>query len=239
MEASTKFSLPDLGQAMTLGRLIRPFDHWRLFSDLKGSARFIDIETEGLALSDPITMVGVSDGFSTHVLVSGRDLTRQRLAEELAGARLLVTFNGASFDLPRLRQAFPSLPWHLPHLDLALMGRRVGLCGGLKAIQRAVGYRRPPDLRDITGAGAVKLWNAHLSGDPIALATLIRYNRTDTESLVGLADLIVERLTQHDGEEGWIPRLNGNAACADGSYFGQQLRNPPTRAVPRLRLASA
>ena len=47
---------------------------------------------------------------------------------------------------PRLRRAFPGLPWDLPHLDLAVAGRHVGLRGGLKSIERRLGWQRPGEL---------------------------------------------------------------------------------------------
>ena len=179
---------------MALGKLLRPTEQWRLFRELKDQARYLDIETLGLAIDDPITMVGVCDGLFTSVLVAGRDLTTRRLAQELSGARLLVTFAGASFDLPRLRRAFPNLPWDLPHLDLAILGRSVGLRGGLKAVERALGWRRPAEVSACNGKEAVQLWRAHQAGDRRALLKLIRYCRADVASLPGLAEGIVARL---------------------------------------------
>ena len=121
-----RWRAPDQAQAASLARMVTAFEHWRLFPDLRGGARFVDIETGGLDEADPITLVGISDGHHVTVLVRGRDLTRRRLADELVDAKLLVTFNGAAFDLPRLRAAFPGLPWDLPHFDLARPAARSG-----------------------------------------------------------------------------------------------------------------
>lgn len=193
--------------ALALARLLPPSEHWRLYADLKDRVRFIDIETTGLAPEDLITLVGISDGFTSTVLVRGRDLHRERMAALLDGAGLLVTFNGKSFDLPRLRRAFPGLPWHLPHFDLAVEGRRLGLGGGLKKVERRLGYTRPRDLRGVDGPGAVRLWRAHCQGDPRALRRLVRYCRADVRALVHLAERIYERLERRHGPEGpgWLP----------------------------------
>lgn len=204
---NSKRSTPPLDDAVALGRLLEPGEQWRLYYELRDSARYLDIETLGLAMEDPITMVGISDGMFTKVLVEGRDLSARRLAEELAGARLLVTFAGAGFDLPRLRRAFPSLPWSLPHLDLAIAGRHVGLRGGLKGVERALGWRRPPEVTSCNGKEAVRLWRSHLAGNPRALTRLIRYCRADVASLPPLAEKIVERLAAQEAPSrphGWL-----------------------------------
>lgn len=196
--------LPPQVHALTLGRLVSPREHWRLFPELRSEARYIDIETTGLDPRDPITLVGVSDGHATCVLVRDRGLTARALREVLADARLLVTWNGGGFDLPRLRASFPGLPWDLPHFDLAVAGRQVGLGGGLKAVERAVGITRPRDLQGVGGLEATRLWQDHVAGDEGALRRLVRYCRADVESLVALAPRLHRRLLADDGAD---PRL--------------------------------
>jgi len=199
---------PEPDQARTLARLVPPGEHWRLFADLRDRVRFLDIETLGLALEDPITVVGISDGQACSTLVRGRDLTRERLARALHGAGLLVTFNGTGFDVPRLRRAFPGLAWDLPHFDLAVEGRRLGLHGGLKRVERRLGYTRPRDLRGADGPEAVRLWRAHGAGDPRALRRLVRYCQADVQALVHLAERIHARLLRQFPPQGggWLPR---------------------------------
>lgn len=196
--------LPPQVHALALGRLVSPREHWRLFPELRSEARYIDIETTGLDPRDPITVVGVSDGHATCVLVRDRGLTPRALREVLADARLLVTWNGGGFDLPRLRASFPGLPWDLPHFDLAVAGRQVGLGGGLKAVERAVGITRPRDLQGVNGLEAARLWQDHVAGDEAALRRLVRYCRADVESLVSLAPRLHRRLADADDRD---PRL--------------------------------
>jgi hypothetical protein len=189
--------------------LVRATDQWRLYPDLAENVRYLDIETLGLAPDDAITMVSMSDGYSTTTLVSGVDLCRENLARLLDGAGLLVSFNGIAFDVPRLKRAFPGLNWDLPHFDLAIEGRRVGLRGGLKRVERRLGYTRPRPLRGVDGAHAVRLWRDHMRGDAGALRRLMRYNRADVESLVFLADRIYDRLDSQAEDcdsAGWLRR---------------------------------
>ncbi|MBX3468776.1 MAG: ribonuclease H-like domain-containing protein [Planctomycetes bacterium] len=197
--------VPPLAHARALGRLVRRHEHWRLFPELRRAARYLDIETTGLDPRDPITVVGVSDGRTTCVLVRGLGLSTRALAGVLADARLLVTFNGTGFDLPRLQASFPGLPWDLPHFDLAVEGRQVGLGGGLKAVERTLGHVRPRELQGLGGLEAARLWRAYQGGDAAALRRLVRYCRADVEALVALAPRIHARLSRAaDGDDGHL-----------------------------------
>jgi uncharacterized protein YprB with RNaseH-like and TPR domain len=70
--------------------------------------------------------------------------------------------------------------------------RRLGLTGGLKAVERAVGIDR--DRPDLSGEDAVRLWREYRRGDERAFETLVSYNRDDTENLRTLADVVASRL---------------------------------------------
>lgn len=208
--AAREARAPGLLEARGLARLVPEDEHWRLFPELRPWALYLDIETTGLAEEDPITVVGVGglrprvgDGGlrpRAHALVRGRNLTRPAILRALRGARLLVTFNGTTFDLPRLRRAFPDLPWDLPHVDLAVCGRRVGLHGGLKGVERLLGRTRPPALEGLDGAGAARLWRMHEAGVGGARRLLARYCRADVEGLMELAPLIHARMLDVLGE---------------------------------------
>jgi len=169
-----------------------PQDQWRLFSE--GGVRYLDIETTGLAHDAQITVVGVSNGRRTTTLVAGQTLTAANLRLALAGAKLLVTFNGDRFDLPRLRTAFPQLDWSVPHFDLAREGHAVGLGGGLKALQRRLDLPRDPSLDGCDGSLAPELWARSQEGDARSLSKLRRYCRADVEALIELAPVVYRRL---------------------------------------------
>jgi len=166
-------------------------ERWRLYEDFREGACFFDIETTGLdQRRDRVTCVSFHRGGDTETLVRGDDLTRGNLRERLE-APLLVTFNGASFDVPFLEASF-DLSIDRPHLDLMYPCRRAGLTGGLKAIEPEVGVER--DRPDISGRDAVRLWREHERGVDGALETLVSYNREDAVNLRTVADGTVARL---------------------------------------------
>ena len=161
-------------------------ERWRAYGDFRDDAAYLDIETTGLNWSgDLTTLVGVSDGRRFRTYIRGVDL--DELASDLRRYKLLVTFNGTHFDLPVLRNAFPSLP-PLLHVDLQYPLRRLGFHGGLKRIERGLGIERPEDVRGLTGSDAVKLWRRYERGDDDSLDALIMYNRQDVENLRPLMD---------------------------------------------------
>jgi uncharacterized protein YprB with RNaseH-like and TPR domain len=163
-------------------------EQWRLYSDFVARAAFVDIETTGLMPAfDKITVIGLFDGDRFQAFVRGRNL--DRFPGVAAQYDLLVTYNGATFDLPFLRSEFPRL--HVrAHLDLRYPLRRLGYSGGLKEVEREVGIRRPAGLRDLDGFDAVRLWHEYKRGRPNALETLLEYTRLDVENLLPLANRV-------------------------------------------------
>ncbi|HEV8595648.1 MAG TPA: ribonuclease H-like domain-containing protein [Thermoplasmata archaeon] len=161
-------------------------ERWRAYGDFRNDAAYLDIETTGLNWSgDLITLVGLSDGRRFRTYIRGIDL--DELPADLRRHKVLVTFNGTHFDLPILRNAFPTLPPML-HVDLQYPLRRLGHRGGLKRIERRLGLERPDDLKGLTGSDAVKLWRRYERGDEDSLDALIGYNRQDVENLRPLMD---------------------------------------------------
>ena len=161
-------------------------ERWRAYADFRADAAYLDIETTGLNWSgDLITLVGLSDGRRFRTYLRGVDL--DELPAALRRHKVLVTFNGTHFDLPILRNAFPSLP-PLLHVDLQYPMRRLGHRGGLKRIERRLSLERPDDLAGLRGSDAVRLWRRYERGDDDALDALIGYNRQDVENLRPLMD---------------------------------------------------
>ncbi|MFB6131477.1 MAG: ribonuclease H-like domain-containing protein [Salinigranum sp.] len=169
-------------------------ERWRLYENFREDACFFDIETTGLSHDrDDVTTVSLHRGGETRTLVRGEDLTAGALRAEFERARLLVSFNGARFDVPFLESAF-DLSVDVPHVDLLYPCKRLGLTGGLKAIEREIGIER--DRPDISGRDAVRLWREYERGDERALETLVSYNREDAANLRTLADSVAGSL--HD-----------------------------------------
>lgn len=132
-------------------------ESWRLYAEFYAETAFLDIETTGLGGDAYITVCGVLDrtGFSAFSRGDEMDM----LPEYLEQFRLIVTFNGRSFDVPFLRRELgASLLRGAAHMDLMHVLRKLGLKGGLKGIEKALGVGRPSSLSTLDGRDAVTLW---------------------------------------------------------------------------------
>lgn len=156
-------------------------EHWRVFPQFRDSVAYLDIETTGLSPYDShVTTVAFYDGRTIRHYVRGENL--DRLGEDLAGYRLLVTYNGKCFDVPFLRQSM-NLDLDQAHVDLRYVLRSLGLSGGLKGCERQLGIARG-DLEDVDGYFAVLLWDEYRKKrNPRALETLLAYNIQDVVNL--------------------------------------------------------
>jgi len=168
-------------------------EHWRLLPWFANRMLFVDIETNGGYEPDDITIIGLYDGFESRILVQGRDI--DDFPALVAETELLVTFFGGGFDLPFLRRRFPHLPLDQPHVDLCPTLRRLGMRGGLKAIEGKLGIWRDETVDGLGGMDAVRLWNRwRYQNDAQSLELLIRYNREDIVNLEGLLEWALPRL---------------------------------------------
>ena len=148
-------------------------------------------------------MLGLYDGFDYTALVQGKNLSREKLAAELSRYRYIITFFGAVFDLPYLRDVY-GLSIDLPHFDLCFGGRRAGLRGGLKKIEKTLGMQREESVAGLDGFDAMRLWHEAQRGNDHALELLITYNRYDTVNLFALADVIYQKLRSRTGIESFF-----------------------------------
>jgi uncharacterized protein YprB with RNaseH-like and TPR domain len=175
-------------------------DHWRLFDAFRHRALYLDIETTGMsARMGYLTVVGLYRNGRMTSLVRGDNLTEDRLQEELDRTDLFITFFGTAFDIPYLQAVFPRLDFKKPHFDLCFAARRLGMHGGLKAIERDLQIGREADLEGLDGWDAVRLWHQWRSGEETALDTLLRYNAADTRNLEPLAEHVYERMVAQFG----------------------------------------
>lgn len=183
------------GDSAFFAERLSPRDHWRCLREFGRSVAFLDIETTGVSFRSPITVVGVYDGTRMHTLVRGIDLNRENLSAILSSVDVMVTFNGASFDLPMIEYNFPGTVPRIPHVDLKHALRRLGLSGGLKAIEREMGMERDRRVEYMTGEDAVYLWRLwERQGKRNALDLLVEYNAADCVNLKALADFAYRSL---------------------------------------------
>jgi len=183
------------GDHAMLAAMLPASGRWRLFSLLREDALYLDIETSGRY--GDITVLGAWDGSTYYSFVRACNLEKDLVRELFARFRLFVTFNGASFDLPIIRRYFGDdiFPRGMIHVDLRHLLARLGLHGGLKAIEERLGIRRDDAIRGLRGDEACLLWHEYLlTGGEEAVETLLAYNRSDCENLEPLAKWAVEEL---------------------------------------------
>jgi uncharacterized protein YprB with RNaseH-like and TPR domain len=166
---------------------------WRAFPDFRSSCVYLDIETDGGNSGSSVTVIGMYDGKDFTCLTKGEDLGN--FPDFISHYSMIVTFCGATFDLPTLQRCFGSLKFDQIHIDLYPTLKRLGHHGGLKKIEANLGIERSPETAGLNGYDAVKLWRRHIQlGDTRALDRLIAYNREDVVNLERLAEYAYENL---------------------------------------------
>jgi uncharacterized protein YprB with RNaseH-like and TPR domain len=188
--------------ADALARLIPAREHWRMFAAFADHAAYLDIETSDDVVGHAgISAIGVYDREGVHLLLAGRDL--DRFVELAKNWKVLVSFNGLSFDVPILRSAFPE--WQPPvcHIDLRHLFARLGLDGGLKSLERRLPLHlgRPRHLDTLDGWGASSLFRRGRDGDRQAMRTFAEYNLYDTVNLRTLMAWAYNRMIERELEE--------------------------------------
>jgi uncharacterized protein YprB with RNaseH-like and TPR domain len=148
---------------------------------------YLDIET---TFDQTISVIGIYRPDCGTIQLVGSGIRDLALYDALGGVETIVTFNGASFDLPVIRKRLlVDLKQEFTHCDLLHICRRRGLRGGLKKVETLLGIERA--TAGITGWDAPKLWQRYeMLGDQAALELLLNYNREDVVNLAVLEDKI-------------------------------------------------
>ncbi len=194
-------------------------EHWRLFNRYKDEAAYLDIETSNY--QGDITVVGIYDGNQVMTLVKGKNLERNILQETLNRYKLLITFNGASFDLPMIKKYFNPKMDHA-HIDLRHVCAKLGMTGGLKQIEKSIGIERPEIVKGMDGGDAALLWRMYkATGNEKFLKVLIQYNEEDIVNLERLAKRTIPQL--------WQKVRHNEKQESKAEQSTQQIDNPVVR----------
>ncbi|MBN1881591.1 MAG: ribonuclease H-like domain-containing protein [Deltaproteobacteria bacterium] len=148
---------------------------------------YLDIET---TFRGAVTVVGVYREPGRLVQLVGEWITAHTLEEVLGSVETVVTYNGNRFDLPVIKRRV-GLDIRKNHRSRDLMYdcHRMGLFGGLKAVERTLGIER--ETAGLTGRDAPVLWERYRKrSDQEALALLLRYNGEDVVNLAVLRRII-------------------------------------------------
>ena len=157
---------------------------WRLFPEFRESTIYLDIETTGLDRHfNDITTIALYDGHEIKTYVNGQNL--DDFIEDIQRYKVIVTYNGKSFDIPFIENYF-DIQFDHAHIDLRYVLYSLGFRDVLKGCERQLDMDRG-DLSDIDGYFAVLLWDEYRrTGDQKALDTLLAYNIQDTINLENL-----------------------------------------------------
>jgi len=169
---------------------------WRLYDFFSEDAVFLDIETTGLKKGkDDITVFGIYDGINTKIMIKGVNLDYNTLKKELQKYKLMITFNGASFDLPFIEKTCPCLVPKIPNFDAKPLANKLGLKGGLKNIEKELNISRTPIVERLYGGNALLLWRTYCAtGDSYYLQLLVEYNEFDIINLKIVAEHCVKKM---------------------------------------------
>ena len=213
-------------------RLVEQFkqqDRWRILGTYFDRATFFDIETSGLERDSKITLIVCLHRGRLHSFLKGESL--DDFLDLLDDVDLLVSFNGTSFDVPRVEDGFhiPACP--CPHVDLRWLCYHASLSGGLKSIENCIGIRRPDDLLSIDGEQAGWLWNMwEQDGDHQARRVLERYCGADVLALKLLAAHLLElhgcKVDCESADALWekLPAVEGSGGMNVNSSKGEAVR---------------
>ena len=176
--------------ASYFSNLLPKSEVWRLFKTFQHDVLYLDIETSGYY--GDITMIGLYDGQSVKTLIKGYNLDKCALISAFEGKKILVTFNGISFDIPSINRCFGDILDNFLHFDLRFSLAKLGYSGGLKAIEKEFGLERK---KEIVGVDSVQLWQKFLqTNNKKFLKKLMQYNEKDVVNLEPLAFFVANEM---------------------------------------------
>ena len=171
-------------------------ENWRLYNYFKDEAVFLDIETSSsTSMQSYLTVIGLFDGYDTKIMIRDVNLDIKALKNELKKYKLIITFNGSTFDIPYLNKKYPGLIPKIPHIDLRHLCNKIELKGGLKQIEKQLGIKRNLLIERLYNGDVLKLWHMYKgSGDKYYLNLLVEYNEEDIINLKKIAEYVIQKL---------------------------------------------
>ncbi len=155
--------------------------------------------------SSYITVVGLFDGIDTKLMIKDINLNFKELKKELEKYKLIITYNGSTFDLPFIKKRYPEVLPHIPHIDLRSLCNRVGLKGGLKEVEKLLNIKRNRIVEKMYGGDAVTLYRMFkATGDRYYLNLLAEYNEEDVINLKFITNHINHQLKKEFEEKYFI-----------------------------------
>ncbi|MDA7977718.1 MAG: ribonuclease H-like domain-containing protein [Pirellulales bacterium] len=213
---------------------LAPQDKWRILGHFFEQTTFFDIETTGLDYDATITVIICWHKGRLHTFIEHENL--DDFLDLLDDITLLASFNGSSFDVPRVLESFhlPELP--CPHLDLRWVGYHQGYSGGLKEIAASMRIERPDDLQFVNGDDAVRLWSMWLRHrNANSRQMLIRYCAADVLLLTAVAERLAGRKPQLIGSAFWkhLPdRVSFRVQSTPPATTSPNVDHPPQHGKP-------
>ena len=177
-------------------KILPQAEYYRLYDFFKDDAVFLDIETTGLDRNnDDITVIGLFNGIDTKTMIKGINFNLKELKNELNKYKLIVTFNGSSFDIPFINKLYPDLLPNIPNFDIKSITNKLSLKGGLKEIEKKLGIKRNKIIEKFYGGDALTLWKMYrATGDDYYLKLLVEYNEEDIINLKTIAEHCIGKL---------------------------------------------
>ncbi|MGE3063523.1 MAG: ribonuclease H-like domain-containing protein [bacterium] len=160
---------------------------WRFLGHYKKEIGYVDIETN---MQGIITIVGLYIGGRFFYFKAGDDTLI--LEKMMSLPKILVSFNGTAFDIPKIKAEYPHVELPEIHFDLLKVTKSVGWYGGLKKIEESLHIKRPDNVRHMNGYNAILLWDQYRNGSQEALKTLLDYNKYDVLNLEILLDMFIK-----------------------------------------------
>ncbi len=169
-------------------------DYWiNLYKESKGNMICLDIEVTHFG--GPISVIGLykpKEGLiECQNFVRGKNLSKENISPLFNDVKLILTFNGLAFDIPKIDSEFPGLiPDNIKIFDLHIFARAINYKFSLRTLENTFGIQRLTSDSEKKGV-AIKLWQEYLKGNEGSLKKLLEYNAQDTINLYYLAEKLI------------------------------------------------